>query len=60
MVQFVMLAALILGSQRTANHAALFRTGSLGQVDLGMIYEFVLSVLSLITQLVVRAIAIGC
>lgn len=60
MARFVMLAALILGSKRTANHAVLFRTGSLGQADLGMIYGFVQSVLSLITQLVVRAIVIGC
>ena len=60
MAQFVMLAALILGGQSTANHAAPFRTGSLGQADLGMIYEFVQSALSLTTGLAMRAIVIAC
>lgn len=60
MAQLVMFAAAISGSQNPVKHAVLFRTGSLDQADLGMIYGSVQSVLPLITQLVVRAIAIGC
>lgn len=55
-----MLVALILGSQRTANHATPFRTGLLGQADLGMVYGFVQSALPLTTGLAMRAIVIAC